>query len=195
MNITILSHSNHQNQLGGGPLRLNGIIKLYELLGIQTNVIYQQEIKKKIPLSGYLKSIIYGFNQRSLFQFSELNLEEVDILQLEHLKFFNWSVNPFPRKIIYNAHNLEFELFFEKNSSSWKKRQLIKLEVSKINRADLTFFCSKRELDYMSHYIPNLGKKALVVPNLIDHQSYYICLLYTSPSPRDQRGSRMPSSA
>ena len=25
--------------------------------------------------------------------------------------------------------------------------------------------------------------------------SYYICLLYTSPSPRDQRGSRMPSSA
>ena len=26
-------------------------------------------------------------------------------------------------------------------------------------------------------------------------QLYYICLLYTSPSPRDQRGSRMPSSA
>ena len=24
---------------------------------------------------------------------------------------------------------------------------------------------------------------------------YYGCLLYTSPSPRDQRGSRMPSSA
>ena len=26
-------------------------------------------------------------------------------------------------------------------------------------------------------------------------QKNYICLLYTSPSPRDQRGSRMPSSA
>ena len=25
--------------------------------------------------------------------------------------------------------------------------------------------------------------------------TYYACLLYTSPSPRDQRGSRMPSSA
>ena len=25
--------------------------------------------------------------------------------------------------------------------------------------------------------------------------TFYICLLYTSPSPRDQRGSRMPSSA
>ena len=28
---------------------------------------------------------------------------------------------------------------------------------------------------------------------LVSH--YYVCLLYTSPSPRDQRGSRMPSSA
>ena len=27
------------------------------------------------------------------------------------------------------------------------------------------------------------------------HHSLLICLLYTSPSPRDQRGSRMPSSA
>ena len=26
-------------------------------------------------------------------------------------------------------------------------------------------------------------------------EQYYRCLLYTSPSPRDQRGSRMPSSA
>ena len=26
-------------------------------------------------------------------------------------------------------------------------------------------------------------------------ERYYHCLLYTSPSPRDQRGSRMPSSA
>ena len=27
------------------------------------------------------------------------------------------------------------------------------------------------------------------------YELYHICLLYTSPSPRDQRGSRMPSSA
>ena len=27
------------------------------------------------------------------------------------------------------------------------------------------------------------------------HKYLHICLLYTSPSPRDQRGSRMPSSA
>ena len=28
-----------------------------------------------------------------------------------------------------------------------------------------------------------------------DSRVSYLCLLYTSPSPRDQRGSRMPSSA
>ena len=33
---------------------------------------------------------------------------------------------------------------------------------------------------------------SLVIP---DKTQYRICLLYTSPSPRDQRGSRMPSSA
>ena len=30
---------------------------------------------------------------------------------------------------------------------------------------------------------------------VIDAEQGYICLLYTSPSPRDQRGARMPSSA
>ena len=28
-----------------------------------------------------------------------------------------------------------------------------------------------------------------------DHELYYFCLLYTSPSPRDRQKSRMPSSA
>ena len=32
-------------------------------------------------------------------------------------------------------------------------------------------------------------------PPIVTNTVYNICLLYTSPSPRDQRGSRMPSSA
>ena len=36
----------------------------------------------------------------------------------------------------------------------------------------------------------------LQVPaNRIGYTQFSLCLLYTSPSPRDQRGSRMPSSA
>ena len=34
-----------------------------------------------------------------------------------------------------------------------------------------------------------------VFENFIEDRKKYTCLLYTSPSPRDQRGSRMPSSA
>ena len=35
----------------------------------------------------------------------------------------------------------------------------------------------------------------LVAPGHCNKQFFKNCLLYTSPSPRDQRGSRMPSSA
>ena len=34
-----------------------------------------------------------------------------------------------------------------------------------------------------------------IAPEVSVFYRYCICLLYTSPSPRDQRGSRMPSSA
>ena len=40
---------------------------------------------------------------------------------------------------------------------------------------------------------PGVVKKGLKW--LFDPESPFSCLLYTSPSPRDQRGSRMPSSA
>ena len=35
----------------------------------------------------------------------------------------------------------------------------------------------------------------IVIALVLSLTDYAICLLYTSPSPRDQRGSRMPSSA
>ena len=45
-------------------------------------------------------------------------------------------------------------------------------------------------------FLPILnGKQLILVEDLADSNRPHICLLYTSPSPRDQRGSRMPSSA
>ena len=57
-------------------------------------------------------------------------------------------------------------------------------------------------ISYSSIFVVDERQKALVLqfgqikavkenPGL----AFKICLLYTSPSPRDQRGSRMPSSA
>ena len=53
--------------------------------------------------------------------------------------------------------------------------------------------------------ISNLGEQTLLdLPGIVSGQigtitgnstHLWVCLLYTSPSPRDQRGSRMPSSA
>ena len=48
----------------------------------------------------------------------------------------------------------------------------------------------------MAAYARNLEKLGIQVnQRMTDFALYQNCLLYTSPSPRDQRGSRMPSSA
>ena len=43
--------------------------------------------------------------------------------------------------------------------------------------------------------VPVGSEHPIVVQSMINEDTLDICLLYTSPSPRDQRGSRMPSSA
>ena len=41
----------------------------------------------------------------------------------------------------------------------------------------------------------NRNKMTIDDLSFVEHNEAFACLLYTSPSPRDQRGSRMPSSA
>ena len=50
----------------------------------------------------------------------------------------------------------------------------------------------------MGHLYPDSGTIEVLRQNPRNHDAktlQKVCLLYTSPSPRDQRGSRMPSSA
>ena len=65
---------------------------------------------------------------------------------------------------------------------------------------DVFLFCYELDLleirlnlldPYVDHFVISESKKT---HSGIDKELYY-CLLYTSPRPRDQRGSRMPSSA
>ena len=55
-------------------------------------------------------------------------------------------------------------------------------------------------LDGTTDFVNRTGEFTIMVGLVEKHKSilgliYWPCLLYTSPSPRDQRGSRMPSSA
>ena len=60
-----------------------------------------------------------------------------------------------------------------------------------VKQSDELHVCSKAMRDF---YREEIGfEQVLYKPNFLP--KYYYCLLYTSPSPRDQRGSRMPSSA
>ena len=49
--------------------------------------------------------------------------------------------------------------------------------------------------DKMARSVMIAMQKRPVDPERIEQMISGVCLLYTSPSPRDQRGSRMPSSA
>ena len=70
------------------------------------------------------------------------------------------------------------------------------------------FVGAERALLFSTGYMANIaiasaftGKADLILQDKLNHASLIdgaklsACLLYTSPSPRDQRGSRMPSSA
>ena len=45
------------------------------------------------------------------------------------------------------------------------------------------------------HAVERYDEVLTMIDEVIEYVFLYNCLLYTSPSPRDQRGSRMPSSA
>ena len=64
-----------------------------------------------------------------------------------------------------------------------------------------TFFCNrtvdKGEMKRLIKWVLlNYGtEKTTRLIDQLKTMGFHYCLLYTSPSPRDQRGSRMPSSA
>ena len=58
---------------------------------------------------------------------------------------------------------------------------------------------SRKKTQPKKNVVPDPKFKSTIIPKLINNIMYDgkrgICLLYTSPSPRDISGSRMPSSA
>ena len=69
------------------------------------------------------------------------------------------------------------------------------MEIELIGDLDIVLHCDEDVVVTLRDvaYIPGLWGELISFNVIQDHRT--ICLLYTSPSPRDQRGSRMPSSA
>ena len=74
--------------------------------------------------------------------------------------------------------------------SEKEQRHYAALESLKLGRGGQSYLS---QLFQISRYRIRMGEKELKNSALI--AQIPICLLYTSPSPRDQRGPRMPSSA
>ena len=87
-----------------------------------------------------------------------------------------------------------YSAFFEndRKTSTGLDGYLKSLEIEKISLVGLaTDFC----VNYSAQDAANLGYKVSVLEKMCRAIDLNGCLLYTSPSPRDKRQSRMPSSA
>ena len=81
----------------------------------------------------------------------------------------------------------------DKNSDLIMSKKIISQSIKNSNIAELTILMAK--WCSFSEWRCWDARLFLYVEPLLEYNISNTCLLYTSPSPRDQRGSRMPSSA
>ena len=82
----------------------------------------------------------------------------------------------------------------ESPPGTWSPVHKHDLHTSSVNRSVSTFWCPQSfAISYLYEY--GCLSSAAWPGTSVPQQLCCCCLLYTSPSPRDQRGSRMPSSA
>ena len=66
---------------------------------------------------------------------------------------------------------------------------------TEMTAAGLDLFLVPHEDEYQNEYLPDCNERLMWVSGFTGSAGAAICLLYTSPSPRDGLLSRMPSSA
>ena len=106
--------------------------------------------------------------------------------------------------IIFSAHGVPKSVFVNA-----KKRKMLSIDatcplVTKVHNETIKHFNSSRKILLIGHknhpeVIGTMGQvpdgNVILIESLNEAKNIYICLLYTSPSPRDSCASRMPSSA
>ena len=94
---------------------------------------------------------------------------------------------------VYERNILEIQTAIEEEKlnyeqlTKWYLYRILKFETDSLRSLNAIIAINPKAVEKAKSYDKNKSKKS--------HPIYGICLLYTSPSPRDQRGSRMPSSA
>jgi glycosyltransferase involved in cell wall biosynthesis len=172
--VALLSSLDHPDQRGGAYLRIKAIKEIYEKLGLHVELYYQSQVPLRKTLRSYFKAFYYHYKTMSLFREGEVTLPNADFLHLDNLRQFNWSIsiegNPRPA-LIYNAHNLESENYYDRKVNKYSIRML-DYEIEKIKQCQAVWVCSQRERDILLHRDPSISKKVMVVPNLVERELY-----------------------
>ena len=101
-----------------------------------------------------------------------------------------------PAWVAFDRQVLCFDAYFQE--AVHEKRE----EKNRIRKCKIYFYLEDDTIQVIERKVENSGipqgtlirRHRIPLPPPNDEE-FYTCLLYTSPSPRDQRGSRMPSSA
>jgi len=173
--IKILSSLISPEQRGGAYLRVHALEHIYQRLGLTAVVHYMSEFSPPLSWRGLFYSIYWKKNVRILFQRFKWRSGPCRFIHLDNLRFFSWDIQrEGPSKIIYNAHNLEYESYFNRVSEQKEAKAFKKYECQQMNQADYIFVCSEREKYELSSYDKVLGEKVFVIPNLVDQKNYQI---------------------
>jgi hypothetical protein len=173
MNLQLISSLQNPQQRGGAYLRVSSIVEIYKRLGIEVEQIFTSSIRPRSSLKGILYSLFTLTNIRSLFTNTDIKIKDCEFLHLDNLCFFNWNIKGKRSLTIYNAHNLEHEIYAERGNS-WAQSFLKSYEAKKMRQTDITFVCSQREAELMIGFDEQLKNKLFVLPNLVDAKRYKV---------------------
>lgn len=157
---------------GGAYLRNSSILQIYRTLGLNSQIIYVDQIQEGLSIDTAINCLRYGLDNRRFFKKIVMDLPQSEFYHFDGLKFFGLHGEKVKQSfLIYNAHNLEFENCYG-SLNSFKAKKLARYEIDKILSSNLTFVCSEREKQVLENLEPTSGERVMVLPNLIDFKQY-----------------------
>lgn len=169
--ISMMTQLNNPDQRGGAYLRVHAIKSVYESLGFNTQLHYQDNFQTRHTLRSLYQSLKFNPKTRVMFKTSKTPIPSADYLHLDNLRHFSWQYDH-SIPLLYNAHNLEFENYFNRVESN-ESHAFRDYEFKQMNKAKCIWLCSQREKDILNQALPETTEKSYVIPNLVEENHYY----------------------